>query len=247
MNRLLIACCCLFVAQGAYAYDEHCMPGLAVPTQIDEQNLEASIAHRFSRTPGPDFPDNFIQFANVRLGLRYVVLPRLEVGTSYQFFQKEYTFHGAYSLFLPDLFLRTQALVQFFGAKHDIDNGWDHNLLYQLNLQSEPLAGRLLPAVNLVFDGLSQKAGLGTGLDVVVTDNVDLVGEYYPVLGKRDTLFDGKQVVNCFQAGVRFTTAGHHFTLTIGNTYEIGIRRLMAGTASNTIYYGFNIERLFSL
>ena len=79
-------------------------------------------------------------------------------------------------------------------------------------------------------------------------DNIDFVGEYYPVLGHRDTTsFTGLEKVNCFIAGIKFTTFGHHFMLTAGNTYDTGIRRLISGSEDNTMYYGFNIHRYFVL
>jgi hypothetical protein len=245
----LMVLCFLLIPSFTYAYEENCMLNLAVPTQIEAQSLEAIIMHRFYRNPDADFPDNFINLANVNLGLRYLIIPKLEVGTSYQFYRKEYTFHGAYSLFLPKQFLRTQALIQFFGAKHNADptdGNWDHNFLYQVNFQSEPLANIFMPVMDFAYDGLNKKTGMGVGIDVAIRSNIDLLGEYYPVLGERELNSAGEEKANCFSAGIKFTTYGHHFMLTIANNYEIGMRRLMAGAEDNTIYYGFNIHRLFS-
>ena len=230
-----------------YAYDENSMLSLSVPTELDANSLEANIVHRFLREPTATFPDNFISQANVLVGLKYIVLPKLEVGTTYQFFFKEYTFHAAYSLFLPKQFLRTQALIQFFGDRHDLDQNWDYNFLYQLNFQSEPIAGRCLPVVNLAYNGLSKKVGLGTGMDVVILKNLDFLAEYYPVLGARDTSYTGNAKVNYFSTGIKITTAGHQFMFSISNDYDIGARRHMAGATDNTLYYGFNIQRLFPL
>jgi hypothetical protein len=202
--------------------------------------------HSFLRDPSANFPDNFISHANVLVGLKYVLLPKLEVGASYQFYFKEYTFHAAYSLFFPKQFLRTQALIQFFGAQHDYDENWDENFLGQLNVQSDPILGRILPIANLAYDGLSKKVGLGTGIDVIILGNLDFLAEYYPVLGARDTAFTGQLKVNYFSTGIKLSTAGHQFMFTISNNFDIGIRRHMAGATDNTLYYGFIIQRLFS-
>jgi hypothetical protein len=248
MNYLKTIACALFSASLTFAYTENCMPDLPVPTQLDAGSLEADIQHRFLRIPGPDFPDNFINMANVNLGLRYVPLPKVELGTSYDIMYKEYDFRAGYSFFFPREFLRMQALATYYGAKRDFYTKWDHSFLGQINFQGEPLADRVLPVVDLAYDGLSQRFGIGTGLDIVVWDNIDLLGEYYPVLGNRDTLVPGgKPAVNCFAAAVKFTTLGHHFMLTVSNNYELGMRRHMRGAADNTIYYGFNIHRVFSL
>ncbi|MDD5673306.1 MAG: DUF5777 family beta-barrel protein [Chitinivibrionales bacterium] len=173
-------------------------------------------------------------------------MPKLEVGTSWQFLKKEYNFDAAYSLFFPELFLRTQALIQFFGVRHTQDLAWDYNFLYQLNFQSEPIAGVFLPAIDGAYDGLNKRAGIGTGLDIVLMPNLDLLGEYYPVIGKRDTLQETGNVVNYIQGAIKVTVGGHQFMFMVGNFYDIGMRRLMAGAPSNRIYYGFNIFRLFS-
>lgn len=244
MTRIRIVAGLLFTASLTFAYTENGMPELAVPTQLDEGSLEATIQHRFLRIPGPDFPDNFINMANVKLGLRYVPLPKFETGTSYDFLYKEYDFRAGYSVFLP--YLRMQALAAYYGAKRDLSLKWDHSFFGQVNFQSEPLAGRVLPAVDLAYDGLTRKMGIGTGMDIVVLDNLDLLGEYYPVLGKRDTLF-GKAAVNCWAAAVKITTPGHHFILSVSNNYELGMRRHIRGAQDNTVYYGFAIQRLFSI
>lgn len=176
--------CCLFSASLTFAYTENCMPDLPVPTQLDAGSLEADIQHRFLRTPGPDFPDNFINMANVKLGLRYVPFSKTEIGTDYDFLFKEYDFRAGYSFFFPWLFLRMQALGVYYGAERDFTPKWDHSFLGQVNFQGEPLFGRVLPAVDMAYDGFTSRFGLGTGIDIVVMSNIDLLGEYYPVLGK---------------------------------------------------------------
>lgn len=238
---------CLVVSLSVTAYDENCMIELAVPTRLEAGSLEAIVAHRFYRQPGPDFPDNFINTADVKLGLRYVPLAKVEAGTSYDFRNKEYNFNAGYSFFLPRQYLRTQVLAVFYGAKRDFSDTWDHSFFGQLNVQSEPLAGRILPIVDLGFDGLTKRFGIGTGIDLVVRDNIDILGEYYPVLGKRDTSFSGKKATDCFAAAIKFTTSGHQFVLSVANNYEFGMRRHLRGSLNNTLYYGFSIRRLFSL
>lgn len=246
MPRNIVLFCFLTVSL-VFAYNENSMPGLDVPTQLDAKNLEASIVHRFMRSPTANFPDNFITMANVMPGLKYVVLPKFEVEASYQFMGKEYAFHAAYSLFFPKAFLRTQALLRFFGAQRDGDTLWDRNFLYEINFQSEPIAGRFLPVINLAYNGLTKKVGLGTGLDIVILGNLDFLAEYYPVLGTRETvLYKETKKVNCYLAGLKYSTSGHQFMITISNSSDIGNRRIIAGATDNTLYYGFNIQRLFS-
>ena len=245
--------CMFFVFLGislSFGYEEKNMADLIVPTQIEPKSLEISILHRFTRAPSADFPDNFINFANVQLDLRYIVWSKLEIGTGYQLYPiKEYTFHAAYSYFIPDLFLRTQAYIQFFGTQTipGERTSWKNNALYQINLQSEPIAGRVLPTVNFIYDGLAAKFGIGTGIDIAVKDDMDIVGEYFPVIGTRDTVpYFGGTKVNCYSVGFKITTHGHHFMFSVANSTDLGVRRLMRGTLNNNIYFGFNIQRLLS-
>jgi hypothetical protein len=243
----------LLMAATIYAYEEKCMPDLVVPTDIPPKNLEATIVHRLDRNPAGQFPDNFMTSANARLGVRYVVWSKIEAGADYLYCSsslispKEFSLHTAYSYFIPKLFLRTQVDLLFFGAQQPgFETPWDYNMLYQLNVQSEPFWKRVLPVINLAYDGLLKKFGMGGGIDVAVAENIDIVGEYYPAIGARDTTPEGNQNVNCYSVGVKITTYGHHFLFTLGNSTDIGVRHLMHGAKNNNIYFGFNLQRLFA-
>jgi len=250
MNHSAILTFIFLAASLSFAYEEQNMADLAVPTQIPPNSLELNILHKFTRIPSGDFPDNFINFANVQLDLRYVILPKLEIGAGYQLYPtKEYTFHAAYSYFIPDLFLRTQAYLQFFGTQTipGQRTSWENNVLYQINLQSEPIVGRFFPTVNFIYDGLAKKFGIGTGIDVAVRENMDIVGEYFPVVGTRDSLPSRTGLrVNCYSLGFKITTPGHHFMFSVSNGTDLGVRRLMRGAFDNNINFGFNIQRLIS-
>jgi hypothetical protein len=241
-----------------FAYEEKCMPNLVVPTVLESKSLEVGIVHRFLRNPTATFPDNFINMANVKLTARYIVLPKLEVGTGYisssssVISSKEYFFNTGYSYFIPQFYLRTQAMLQFYREESAaFPPVWSSNMLYQLNLQGDTLWGKLSPVINLAYDTKQQKVGLGTGVSLSVADNIELMAEYYPNIGKRDSTRLGGvatgPTVNCYAFGVKYTTFGHHFILSVGNSTDLGIRNLMRGTANNNIYFGFTIQRLFSL
>jgi hypothetical protein len=151
---------------------------------------------------------------------------------------------------MPDLFLRTQAYIQFFGTQTvpGVASSWKNNALYQINLQSEPIVGKILPAINFIYDGLAEKFGIGTGLDIAVREDLDIVGEYFPVVGTRDSVpfSGGRSMVNCYSVGFKISTPGHHFMFSVSNSTDLGVRRLMRGTYNNNIYFGFNIQRLIS-
>jgi hypothetical protein len=249
MKKIMFIFCIFITLSTCLAYEENNLPDLVVPAQIPPKSLEINIVHRFLRTPIADFPDNFITLANVNFYLRYMIWPKLEIGTGWTFLPKEYTFHAAYSYFVPGLFLRTQAYIQFFGTQTTFGDAssWKNNGLYQINLQSEPIVGRILPTINFIYDGLAAKFGIGTGMDIVVAENWDIVGEYFPVVGTRENdPYDGGPLVNCFSIGLKKSTPGHHFMFSVSNSTDLGVRHLMHGASNNNIYFGFNIQRLVS-
>jgi hypothetical protein len=59
--------------------------------------------------------------------------------------------------------------------------------------------------------------GLGTGLDIAVRENLDFVGEYFPVTGGKDSVaFGGGPVMaNCYSVGFKISTPGHHFMFSV--------------------------------
>jgi hypothetical protein len=245
-NMVFTICLCapLFI----FAYTENSLPDLSVPTQLAGNSLEAIIAHRFVRDPKADFPDNFIQLANVNLGFRYIPFKGFEAGLAYLTYTPvhEYDLNAAYSLLLPAIFLRTKAALQFYGAQNPANAKWDNNFFYQIDLQTEPVLSFLLPVVDIAYDPRSAKTGLGMGIDLVLSESLDLLGEYYPLLGKKELLPGGAIPVNCYLMGLKITTAGHQFMLTVTNNYDMGMRHHMAGAPANVPYFGFNIQRLFS-
>lgn len=242
----------LLMAAAMYAYDEKCMPDLVVPTGIPPQSLEATIVHRFDRIPSGQFPDNIMASANAKIGVRYVIRAGLEGGAEYLYCpssvigQKEYAVHAAYSHAVPAVPLCAQAYVRYFGVQSWFNQPWERNLLYQLTIQSKPVWGRISPVVNLAYDALAGKPGMGAGVDVAVAENIGIVGEYYPPLGARDSSRAGKLDVHCFSLGARIATYGHHFLFTLGNSTDIGARHLMRGTVNKNLYFGFNLQRLFA-
>jgi hypothetical protein len=249
---------CLLIPVLVHAYEEKSMPNLAVPTELEQGNLEAGIIHRFLRYPSGQFPDNFINMANVDLSLRYIIVSKLEVGLGYigsgnsVISAKETFVNMGYSYFIPQLYVRTQAIIQYYRDESvDYPPKWTDNMLYRFNMQSDPILKRISPVINVAYDSKLKKAGLGTGLNVSITDNVDVVAEYYPNIGKRDStlisITESRPTVNCYAVGIKYSTYGHHFMLTVGNSTDIGMRHQMRGAVNNNIYFGFSIQRLFKL
>lgn len=233
----------IIAATMTFAWEED-MLNLKVPTNLKAGSIVVDIEHRLlSRFNG----------ANFDLGLRGVIWSKLELNSSYAKYmynprdntKNEFTIGASYTYFLPKLF-RGQVDVQFFSYEKELSNTRKQNLFYQLSLQNEPIMKSLRLAMNLAYDGDNKQVGLGAGLNVGFNvsfgpiQRLNLVGEYYPVI-KGDNAITGTK--NCFSAGLTFGTYGHHFMFMLGNSVEMGSRRLMLGAPKNTMYFGFNIQR----
>jgi hypothetical protein len=221
---------------------------LKVPSNLDKNSLVFDVKHRAYGvlTDGP--LDNFFGLdrgANVSIGVRYAMLPRMEINASYSTGWKEYVVGLSYAHHFPQIYLKGQVDVQYFDFERaDERNG---NFYYGLALQSFPLGGVLTPTLNVAYDGFNEKFGMGFGLDAGFdwefgpVKHISLIGEYYPVLQAEDNI---TYTENYFAAGLRMDTYGHHFMFQISNGSEISTRRLMLGSPTNDLYLGFNIHRI---
>ena len=186
--------------------------------------------------------------ANVHVGLRYAVLPRLEIKAAYTTFEKEYALGASYGYHLSQLYFKGQLDVQYFNFERSGErNG---NFLFGAALQSYPLGNIVIPTINVAYDGFNEKFGMGIGIDIGFDwsfgplEHISFIGEYYPILQAEEAITRDE---NYFAAGVRLDTYGHHFMLQVGNGSEIGPRRLMLGAPNNDIHIGFNIHRILQL
>jgi hypothetical protein len=222
---------------------------LEVPSNLEGNSSVFELQHRFYGNLTEDPLENFFGLdvgANVNLGLRYAVLDRLELYAAYTRFEKEYRVAASYAHHFPQLYTRTQIDVEFFSFRMGGER--NQNVYYGLVLQSEPVFNTVIATADLGYDGYHEKLGLGLGLDVGFDwefgpiEHVSFIGEYYPLL-QREVPITGSE--NCFAAGIRIDTYGHQFILLVGNSWQIGNRRLMLGAPSNDVRFGLNVHRLF--
>jgi len=250
MRRLTLVLLFLCLPSVCLAY-EASMLNLRVPSNLGKAQMEFFLHHRFHGAVDEDPLDTFFGVssgANVGFGLRGPVWRELEVRGGYITDFSEWLLSLSYTWVFPEALLRTQLDLEFFSFKEFDDADRENNLFYEVDLETEPLFERLVLALDIGYDGLSKRGGLGFGAKVDVLRSVSILGEYFPVIGRDDEVEDsllGQE--NAFAFGVEFRTWGHQFMLLVGNSAEIGTRRLMLGTHSNDVSLGFNLQRLFNL
>jgi hypothetical protein len=228
---------------------------LEVPTPLEQFSLEFDMEHRFyggiiDSLSQRSLLGLYSTGANSLLGLKFTPLKGLEIGVARKSVGKEGTVGISYSLRVPAAFIRGRVGVEFFSCEESGGDERAKNFFYQVGLQSKPILKRIKPTVTVAYDGYNQRLGLGTGLSILLFkyvwyfEEISLLGEYYPVFGRSDELYWlGER--DAFIAGVGFSTSGHQFLLSVGNTWDTSARRLMLGTDSEGLHVGIGIKRVF--
>jgi len=229
------------------------------PTLIESPALEAEIQHQFQGYVN-EFQAASTFFgvedgADVAFGIRATLLPGAQLYGFYDTRQLstatygEYTVGASYGMFFHPLCFGAQLDGAFISYVR-VDDERITKPYLQLSLQNDPLAGRVVFLVNTGYSFDIDHYGLGTGVDVKLTEVFDLYGEYFPWVDKDSSTDIGEgsvQVQNPFSFGVKINTAGHQFFLFAGNATEIGAENLMRGTYDKRLRLGFTIKRLFKL
>ena len=245
--RVILIVSFLFACAGSGVARENSALNLNVPSHLDAKSLAIEIRHRFYGVLTEDPFENFFGLnlgANAHLGMRYALIPRLEINVSYTTYEREYRAGASYATQLPAIPVQGQLDFQYFDFSRAQERFRD--FYAAIALQSEPIARAFIPTVNVGYDGYSEKVGFGFCLEAGFEwefgpiERISLAGEYYPVLGRDETI-NGPN--NYYAAGLRIDTYGHQFMLQISNGWEIGPRRLMLGAITNDVYLGLSIHR----
>ena len=230
---------------------EKSMLSLKLPSRLEARQAQFFFQHRFYGRIDKDALDTFFgmsQGANAGLGFRVRLFENFEMAVFHVFLNNEYSLVAGYAVDLPSLPLRAQVDAEIFTdkklifLKDRVDFTRKRFAALRLDLASKPILNRLTPAVNIGYDTEMERTGLGFGLDAAISKKFSLIGEYYPRLKKNGP--DDDLRYDSYAVGLKVQTYGHHFLFHVGNNTQIGIRRLMAGSASRDLYFGFGIQRL---
>lgn len=251
MRRLFLVLLLTLMPQMLLAYE----PGLInlkSPADLDSGQVEFKIQHRFYGDVTEDTLDSLFgadSGGNIGINLRYSPFTGLELNAARLRTNREYVLGIGYGCAIPAIPLRCQVDVQYFRYEEfsfeisgiDKENG----VFGMLSLQTEPLLDRITATVNLGYDSDEEEFGAGFGLALTILEltgtvqKISAIGEYFPTT-------NADEAYNTFAFGIRIETYGHHFDLILGNTSELGEKRVMAGTSSTVdMSFGFNVRRRF--
>jgi hypothetical protein len=248
-NRLL-SIPFLFLAMNASAV-ENSMLNLERPSALEHRQGQFVLQHRFYGRIDENTLDTFFglsEGANVGLGIRMSPVKNVALSVNHTFLYKEYRLGLGYS-FLP-LIPGCSAQAGFewvsFKSGRFVEGFWkeDRKAVWfgRLDIKG-PSFLFLTPVVNVGYDSDIRRTGFGFGLDCAVSKSVSLIGEFFPRVDRSS--WEGSRSTDCFAAGVQLKTYGHHFLFQVGNSTDIGLRRMMRGTANQDLKFGFGIQRLF--
>jgi hypothetical protein len=185
--------------------------------------------------------------ANVGLGARLMVMPDLQVRALYATGLREVAVGAGYVRWFPAAHLGLQADAQYLNREEAAARVG--SLFTTLTAQSTPILKRVRLSGELGYDSRLNHIGFGTGLVVELMPALSLVAKFYPYLPQgweRHTTELG--ATHAFAIGIMAKTAGHQFSLLVGNSYDVGEQHLMAGApGGGGLFLGFNIQRLFTL
>jgi len=235
-----------------FSYDDRSLTDFDAGFDLPPNSLEASFTHRFYGpldTDGLKTVFGLGSGANARIKELYISSFGLLVDANFTTDARELSFGAGYAV-IPKTFLVN--LLAY--AQLSSDQYWDTtindlsrkgDLYLQMVAQTKPfLFKRLLLTVALGYDLNENKPGLATGFEVVIRDNVGIIGELAPVTIKKvDNINFGNP---SYSIGARVSTFGHQFIFFVGNATGIGPRKFLYGSGDYHLRLGFEIKRLFN-
>jgi len=237
-----------FIISDLNAY-QNSAPTLITPTSLSPRESEINLAHRFYGPVNEKPLDTFFGMnagANVSLSLRHNFWKTLEAKAGYTRSGKQYELGAAYRFTPNDFPVQAQVDCRYFSFVQPADNERHGNLLYLVSAQTNPLAGRLITTLNAGYDGYYERLINGAGLQVLITEKLSLIGEYYPVWDRDSAPTVVKQYLGKYDAfciALKADTYGHHFIFSVGNANGMDPRIQSLGTDNRELHMGFNIQR----
>lgn len=249
MKAVLLAAM-LCVALPLVAYQD---AGFTVfsPSSLSSGESELSIFHRFQGAVDEDVWNTLFGLnagANVALGYRRAFPYDLEAKASYTRSKKRVELGVSWSPSLENIPVDAQLDVAWFSfAELGIEER-RNNFLALLSARNEYQSQHATLTLNLGYDGYYERFFSGAALHVKLSEDTALVGEYYPVWDRESAPPQLRARMgdrDAYAFGVKFGTWGHHFIISLSNSWQNHPATMSLGTNSSDLFLGFNIQRRF--
>ena len=242
---------------------------------LKKKHMDYIIGHRFGALSNRPFY-NFLGMdlgANTRMAFEYGITDALTVGLGRNSTQRTYDFYGKYRLLRQSQgFHASPVTLTLFGSMATITDDSTPFMPYTNSAQRQSYVGQAMVARKFgerltlqlsptfvyrgkVLAGDQNAIGaLGMGGRFKLTKRLSLNGEYYLVARESNIeVGDLKRRYNSFALGFDIETGGHVFQLHVTNSHSMIERQFITETTADfltgkqSLHFGFNISRTFSL
>jgi len=224
--------------------------GLITPSSLENVQGEINLGHRFYGQVNHNTLDTFFgssSGANAFVGYRQHILFGTEAKISYTSANKQYEVGGAWQYAPEDLPVKAQLDVSAASFVKNLSTKRATDIGIMLSAQNKPIWNKMIFTLNAGYNTYYQRLALGLGTQIMITDDLSLLGEYYPLLNDENSSDNVYHVGNhsAFAFGVAFDTYGHSFIFSLGNDpYHINTAGHSLGADSKgELHLGFNIKR----
>ena len=242
---------------------------------LKKKHMDYVIGHRFGSLSDRPFY-NFLGMdlgANTRMAFEYGITDALTVGLGRNSSQRTYDVYAKYRLIRQSQGLHASPVtVTVFGSSAMITNDSDASMTFTSNAQRQNYVTQIMVArkfgerltlqvaPTFVYRGKvlagdqTSLGAMGLGGRYKLTKRLSLNGEYY-LTAPQSPLPTGdlKPRHNSFALGFDIETGGHVFQLHVTNSRSMIEKQFIAETTGDfltgkqTLHFGFNISRMFSL
>lgn len=253
MNKRTLALAFFLLAALCLSAETFSAVSLTTPSDLENFKSEVGFAHRFYGVVNHEPLDTFFGTswgANVQAGFRQHLVKGTELKLAYISALKQYQVGAAWQFTPRDFPLNAQIDVTYASFKPlgIFDRETDIGVL--LSAQSDAFFDRLAVTLNAGYNTYYERIAAGVGVHLLLTEDLSLIGEYYPLLEDANNSDNLYQVGDhsAFSAGLKMDTWGHSFVLSVSNAAAFDPTQNSLGADSKgKLQLGFNIKRRLSL
>lgn len=224
--------------------------GLYTPSTLQNVQGEINLGHRFYGQVNHDVLDSFFgssSGANAIVGYRQHFLFGAEAKIAYHTANKQLELGAAWQYHNDEFPVKLQLDAGYASFRKEFSTDRESDIGIMLSAQNKPIADRLIFTLNTGYNTYYERLALGLGTQILLTDDISLLGEFYPLLddeNSSDNVYSvGKH--SAFAAGIALDTYGHSFIFSLGNDpmhFNTAGHSLGADN-KGILHLGFNIKR----